>query len=193
MSSDRSRARLAAALTRWTRRRVITVIAAALVVTVGVGWLAYAASYAPLTESGWGGLEPSSPAGVRDALADRWRIDGPAGTEVQLMMGVRSTGPVPVRIDGVDLDHVVVSARWSLYHLTPGGAISGDARPWREFNATLPAHGELRLMVTIRQLDCAVPANHGQGFDYITVRWHALGIGHSTRLNFQKTVDICPV
>ncbi len=177
-------------LTRWLRPRVVASVAIGLLAIAGTVLVGYAANYAPLQNAGWGGTAPGSPAKLV-LTSTSSHIAGPAGTEVHLLMGVHNTGPVAVRVVGVELNDVVRSASWSMFHLTTGGSFSGDERPWQPFSAALPSHGTIRLKVAIRQLDCALPASRGRALSAITVRWHALGIGHTTRLPLMEPIELC--
>jgi hypothetical protein len=177
------------------------ILAAAVLAVVGAGGvsLAYVVSYnPPLTPAGYWGPAPGSVnrvAGPASGPSTHGRVIGPARTEVQIVFGIRSDGRFDVRVDRIDLNQYVVAAQWSEYHLSPGGSISGDDRPWRAFPSKLPAHGQIRILVTIRQPDCTINSNKGSVVQHVTVHWHALGIGHSTPIDIGigEQIDLCPI
>jgi hypothetical protein len=161
---------------------VVAALSLAGVFTVGLAWyLIYAATYAPLGAGNFGGPAMSADAAALSASStEPRRITGGAGTEVRILIGLVNDGPFGVHIDGIVLSDVQVRAQWSPYHLSPGGLGSGDERPARDFGAPLPAHHQIRVIITLRQPDCTHQSLAGQYFNTITVKWHSIGRSHQT-------------
>lgn len=167
-----------------TRRRVqVVVLGVVLLALAGVagGFAAYAARYAPLQAAGWGGPSPASRIHVTNSAI---YVKGPTGTRIHYTFGLTNTGRWGVHLDGVRLGNVIVDAEWSTYHLSPGGAMSGDRRPWHHFGASVAGHQQIRIRVTLRKPDCSIPTYRSIGFGEVAIHWHAFGVGHVTWIEF---------
>jgi hypothetical protein len=69
----------------------------------------------------------------------------------------------------------------------PGGSLDGQATPWRDFPAFVPAHGTIRLLITIhRPSGCRgrmVPRAGGFYSGYHRVHWESLFASHTTTID----------
>lgn len=177
---------------------MVAALSLASVFTVGLAWyLIYAATYAPLSAGHFGGPATSADAAALAASSTGpTRITGGTGTEVRMLIGLSNDGPIGVDIDGIVLNDVEVRAQWSPYHFSPGGPASGDKRPARDFGAPLPAHHQIRVIITLRQPDCIHQPLSGQYFNTITVKWHSIGRSHQTPVQTDPSepglVQYCP-
>ena len=73
------------------------------------------------------------------------------GTTVQMVALLGDTGSHTVKVSSVDADPVLARVQWSTYRTVPEGSVQGVDTPWRSFPATIPAHGYVRLLLTLRR------------------------------------------
>lgn len=139
------------------RRR--TILGAVLLVLLIAG-IATGATLRHLDRQ-YGPLQPGSFGGAY-ALSD-WRFskDGfsfslppaPQATG-RLISSLDNAGAHSVKITAIDHGPLVSDIRWSSYRLLPDSSLEGAATPWRRFPAVVPAHGTIRLLITVHH-----PAN----------------------------------
>lgn len=148
-------------------------------------FIAFGASYSPLSPSGFvGPASRADDAALSTSMTQPWRMVGGPGAEFHVLFGVDNNGSFAVHIDKVIFgpDPAQVAAQWSPFRFQPGGDVSGEALPLRNFGATIPAHGRIRVVITLRQPNCANGAWAGWSFRAITVKWSALLHTHTTTL-----------
>jgi hypothetical protein len=58
-------------------------------------------------------------------------------------------GAHSVKVTSIDPGPVATDIKWSVYRFIAGGSISGVNTPWRSFPAIIPAHGTIRILVTL--------------------------------------------
>jgi len=91
-----------------------------------------------------------------------------------------------VKITSIETNDVASKIEWSVYRTVNGGNVDGVDLPWRPFPAVVPAHGRIRVLVTIHH-----PSNCSQyerydgvrqaGYDAIHwVHWESLLHSHRT-------------
>jgi hypothetical protein len=178
----------------WRRRRII--VAAALVVFAGgiavLSTLRHLEhQYGPVQGGRFGGVYTDhgfvfSKGGYSYHLADA------PGTTARLIASFDDLGAHSVKITSIEPGDMVSDIRWSVYRLVAGGNASGVATPWHAFPAIVPAHGTIRLLITIHHPNnCnAYPEYHGvRDVTYDgqhIVHWESLLHTHAT------LVDVLP-
>ena len=170
---------------RHPARRRSAVLAAVVVVVAGlVAFLALRSvdhRYGPIEAGNFGGLY-SQRNFVADADGSSYRLASAPGVSGQLMASVSNAGAHSVEITSIDTDDVVSGIRWSSYRMVPGGYVSGVSTPWRAFPATVPAHGVIRLLITIHHpANCSSYEPGTANYSGLhTVHWKSLLRSHST-------------
>lgn len=146
----------------------------------GLGFWRYAATYAPLGPGSFFG--PYGPGGrnVRiqfTDLGDELYINGPAGTEGQVITALENSGSHGVTIQRFVRDiNMVTDVQWSPYVLRNGGNVYGESLPLRQLPASIPPHQTIRIVLTLRKPPC-VPGGF-ENTNYVTLHWYALGAHH---------------
>ena len=54
-----------------------------------------------------------------------------------------------MRVTSIETDAIASRFEWSVYRVVSGGSVDGVRTPWRAFPAVVPAHGTIRLLITI--------------------------------------------
>lgn len=99
------------------------------------------------------------------------------------MAQIENHGSHDVVVTSVDPVAPAVRVQWSDYVFRPGGDSTGQARPWQDFPARSPAHGMIRLLVTIRK-----PQQCGPGEPYqskVNVHWNSLLGSNTTTITLE--------
>jgi hypothetical protein len=166
---------------RFLRLRLLLVLAAVIVVAIGLTtWLvlrSFDNDYGPIGSVSWGG--PYSLRGFDTGHGDTLRLSAEPGARGQLFDALRNEGSHSVKVTSVNGDMSIVQLKWSKYHIANGDSIFGVDAPWRDFPATIPAHGMIRLQVTIsRPSLCRSMPKHGPGGLFYSgtyqVHWQSL-------------------
>lgn len=142
--------------------------------------------YGPITSGGFGG--PYSQRNLDSVDEFNLRLATGPNATAQLITSLANQGAHSVKVSSVDSENAVVSVTWSTYRTVPGGDISGVAAPWHTFPATVPAHGQIRLLITIhRPSSCDHPQIAGsQASSYSglhRVHWRSLLSAHTTTVD----------
>lgn len=188
----------------WRRRRWRIVVLATTGVLVlaatgfGIWFWRYAATYSPLSQSGFWGPCGHNARHLIDRttdLGDELYIDGPGGTETQFITGLENSGSHGVTIESLVKNPFAVAIQWTPYVTRPGGDLSGERLPLRQLPAAIGSHQQIRLIVTLRKPACS--PNYGYGnIDSLVLKWHALGVDHEYRMQFgfglPATFVACP-
>jgi hypothetical protein len=178
------------AVERSKRRIIVAGLAATLIVgcLVTVGTLRHLDhQYGPPQSGAFGGVY-SDRGFVFGKDGTSYRLADPPGATAELIGSIDDRGAHSVRITSVDRGGAVGDVRWSVYRLRNGGAISGEPTPWHGFPAVVPAHGTIRLLITIHHPDnCAAdPTNHDASLGTydggLTVHWESLLHSHTSRV-----------
>jgi len=150
--------------------------------------------YGPVQGGSFGGIYSA-----RNLVSspDNWssRLAGGSDTTAQLIASLHNRGSHSVKVTAVETDDVVTDVRWSSYRTEPGGYVSGIETPWQGFPADIPAHGTIRLLITVHR-----PAYCRTGSDttgstysgYHRVHWSSLLGSHTTTVNDGITnIQLC--
>lgn len=176
------------------RRLVIGAVVLVLVATLGVsGWL-FDRRYGPPEAGSFGGMVSLDRfASSDDDGSHRLTADGG-----QLLASLRNTGSHAITISWISSDETVSNIAWSQYSVVPGGDLTGQPRPWRNFPASIPAHGTIRLLVTVRRPpECAslAPGTSMMFGGQYTVHWRSWLFRHSTTVSTlllgNTSIQIC--
>src|SRR4051812_7041675 len=132
------------------RRRLI--VAAVALVLAG-GLTSYGTvrhldrQYGPLLGGRFGG--PYSQRGFAPSKSFPEALAAAPAATGRLLISLENLGAHSVKITSIQTGDIVSEIRWSVYHAVAGGSISGVATPWRAFPAIVPAHGAIRLLITM--------------------------------------------
>jgi hypothetical protein len=138
-------------------RVVLVAVAALVLLTGGVGTPLYLDSrYGPIQSSFFGGVY-SQRGFVFSTDGSSYRLASAPGATAQVIAGLDNHGTHSVKITSIETGDMVSDIRWSVYRLVAGGHITGEPTPWRTFPAIVPAHGTIRLLITLhRPSNCNV-------------------------------------
>ena len=131
---------------RWPRRRSPKFYCVIAVLVAGMAtWIVLS-----LVDRRYGPIEPGffaapySRANAGFTKTGTEYIKGRPGSEVSRYYGLENHGSHDVVVTSVDPIAPPVRVQWSDYVVRPGGDETGERRPWRDFPATIPAHGTIR-------------------------------------------------
>ena len=183
---------------RHPARRRIAVLA---VVVVAAGLVAFFAGrtldhrYGPIQAGDFAG-QYSGRNFVGSTDGYFYHLASTPGVSGQLIASVSNAGAHSVEITSIDTDDVVSAIRWSSYRMVPGGNIEGEDTPWRAFPATVPAHGVVRLLITIHHpANCNSYEPGTANYSGLhTVHWDSLLHSHSTEIDDgleQRIIGVC--
>lgn len=116
-----------------------------------------------------------------------------------MIESVFNRGAHSVTIISIATDDVVSDIRWSVWRTVPGGYVTGIDMPWHKFPAVVPAHGIIRLLVTIHHpRNCAAYPKVGGVSTavyagYHRVRWESLLHSHTTDISYFQPDDVVRV
>ena len=124
-----------------------------------------------------------------------FRLASTPGASAQMVGLLQDSGSHAVKVSSVDADRGVTQVRWSVFHTVAEGNAFGNDTPWRSFPATIPAHGTIRLQLTLgRPADCGAHTQDGhETYDgSVGVHWRSLLTEHTTTLTvLAEPVTIC--
>jgi hypothetical protein len=166
-------------------------VVAAIVVALLAGGIAVVATlrhldheYGPLRAGEMGG--PYTMRGWIDWKDGSIRLARDPGASGQLITVLgKKDGAHSVKITALDHGDVVSDIRWSTYRVVNGGDVEGVDTPWRRFPAIVPAHGRIRLLITLHHPDdCPSDTKGGEpGLPryggYQRVHWESLLHDHT--------------
>jgi hypothetical protein len=175
------------------RRRIIVAAAVALVVLVGgVATLATLRhldhQYGPLQGGPFNGLY-SDHGLVFSKDGSSYHLADAPGATAQMIASIGNLGAHSVKITSIETGDMVGSIRWSAYRVVAGGSVEGVATPWSGFPAVVPAHGTIRLLITIHHPNnCnAYPKYHGVSEGAYSgnhiVHWDSILHRHATQVD----------
>jgi hypothetical protein len=159
--------------------------------------------YGPVQQGFFGGLYSDtnfvfSKDGFSYSLSDT------PGAAAQLISTLSNLGDHSVKVTSIDTDRVVSSIRWSSYRFGTDQNVEGVDTPWRPFPAIVPAHGTIRLLITIQHPgNCgsyppgepSQSSNIGQYYSGLhTVHWDSLLHSHSTVIDDgieERNIRVC--
>jgi hypothetical protein len=176
--------------------KVVLISACVLVlaaIAAGLGFWRYAATYAPLNPGPFFGGYPGevNPRAIvmKDTdLGLEIYLDGPTGTEAEVITALSNDGDRDVTIERIETDRSVIpKVEWSPYRETPNSDGTGVRLPLRSFPATIPARHLIRVVVTLRKPLC--PPGISVNVDRLIVHWHALGVDHVYWFPFGDAMD----
>jgi hypothetical protein len=170
---------------RWRRWIIVSVIGLiiAILIAGGIGFLVYGGTYRPLSWGDTSRVVSPSLETIGDGLdTTNLILVGPKGTPGTVAYALANNGPHPVKILGDSVHFAtspVVKLAWEP-EMMDGAMSGGTMAQERPFPATIPAHSEIALWITVVQPVCS-----GSGYS-ITVEvgldWSALGWHHSSVL-----------
>jgi len=179
------------------RHRLLLAVVAVVIAAAGITtWLVLKhedGKYGPITPGAWGGVyqqrgwESTRPGfGVRLSAAP--------GAEAQLIEALDNRGSHSVKVTSIERDFAVVRIQWSRYRLGPDDLGTGADTPWHAFPAIIPAHGTIRLLITLhRPRGCPTgPASvvgriyYGDAYQ---VHWESLLGSHTTTVQGGYGID----
>lgn len=108
------------------------------------------------------------------------------GASARLIASLDNRGAHSVKITSIETGDMVSDIRWSVYRVVNGSSVEGVATPWRRFPAIVPAHGTIRLLITLHHpSNCsAYPSYHGVSDARYSgihpVHWNSLLHSHTT-------------
>lgn len=173
---------------RRRRRRIALIVAAAILVGAftSFGTLRhFDHEYGPVEGGAFGG--PYSDDGFvfsKDGFS--YRLRPTPGASAQLIESLSNLGAHSVKVTSIERGDMVTSIKWSVYRIVAGGNVEGVPTPWQAFPAIVPAHGSIRLLITIhRPANCsAYPSFDGvNGAAYRgthIAHWDSLLHSHAT-------------
>jgi len=189
-----------------TRRRRRSIFLAVVLLVLLSGGLATGLTLRHLDRQ-YGPLQPGTFYGpYRDKGFDfhekdgvRFRLQAAPDATGQLIAAVHNDGAHSVKITSIETDSATSKIQWSRYRVVSGGYVSGVDTPWRAFPAVVPAHGTIRLLVTIHHPSyCRQYADVREAtYDAAHwVHWESLLHSHRTLLDlwnagFDEGVGIC--
>ncbi|MBO1753893.1 hypothetical protein [Allobranchiibius sp. CTAmp26] len=107
-----------------------------------------------------------------------YRLATTAGSTAKMVAALENSGSHAVRISSVGAGPGTSEVQWSTYRTVPEGSTFGVDAPWRSFPATIPPHGTIRLLLTVRRpADCRqFIAHYGNPTDdgSLAVHWRSL-------------------
>ena len=194
---------------RGTRRRRRSIVLAVVLLVLLGGGLATGLTLRHLDRQ-YGPLEPGSFWGAysdegfdfHEKGGFRFRLQDAPDATGQLIAAIRNDGAHSVRITSIEPDLVTSKIQWSSYRVVNQGSVFGEDMPWHTFPAVVPAHGTIRVLVTIRHPDncSAYPEiggvrQVGYGATH-WVRWESLLHSHRTLVelwnnDFADDVGVC--
>lgn len=113
-----------------------------------------------------------------------YRLASAPGTTATFIASLDNSGSHSVEIASIEPPSEVSDVRWSVYRFVPGGYVSGVNTRWRSFPATVPAHGTIRLVLTVHRPACTANSQGSGGaaaYDgSVRVTWKSLLGTHAT-------------
>lgn len=120
-----------------------------------------------------------------------YRLATQAGSTAHMVAALENSGSHAVRISSAVGGPGTTGVQWSTYRTVPDGSVFGVDAPWRSFPATIPPHGTIRLLLTVRRpADCRTfIAHYGVGTDdgWVDVHWRSLL--HTNTSSLQVLLD----
>ena len=113
----------------------------------------------------------------------------------QVIGALTNLGSHSVKVTSIETGPIAARIEWSVYRLVNAGSVYGLRRPWHTFPATIPAHGTIRLLITIHHpSNCdQYPKFHGvSDARYLPthwVHWESLLHDHSTLVDIFNDDD----
>jgi hypothetical protein len=139
----------------WQRRgRIFVAVAAAVVVLAGglttLGVLRHLDhQYGPIQGgSGYGTYSDRGFVSDRNGLS--YHLSETPGATARLIAFLDNRGAHSVKITSIENGDMVRQIRWSVYRVVNGGSAFGVATAWHAFPAIVPAHGSIRLLITLQ-------------------------------------------
>lgn len=172
------------------RHRLLLAIAAVVIAAAGLTtWLVVKhedGKYGPITPGAWGGVYAQR-GWVPTRHGSGVRLSSAPGAEAQLIESLANRGSHSVKVTSIDRDFAVVRIQWSRYRLGPDDLGTGADTPWHAFPAIIPAHGTIRLLITLhRPRGCPTgpPSVVGRIYygDAYPVHWDSLLGSHTTTI-----------
>jgi hypothetical protein len=170
----------------WAPGTIVTLVVAAL-----LGWWAYAGHYQPLTTGSTWGIHDGM-RDLTDGVSDtHTALVGPPGTTGRLLESLANDGRTAVRVEGVDLEGLRGPTRAEWVPLPDSKRCMGCIDERRPFPVTIPAHGEIGIVLTFVKPRCADPGSYQEVSGY-QVRFRAYGVHHTTWMTLPLTGLLCP-
>lgn len=164
-------------------------------VGTGLGLNYFDGRYGPVEDGSFGG--PLTNRGlVFTTNGFSYRLASTPGATAQIVGSLRNSGSQSVAISSVDIPLGVTEVRWAVYAPVPGGSVEGADTPWQVFPATVPASGQIKLLVTVRRpADCTAYRYRVGRSDYdghLVVKWNSLLHTHTSDTDaLQGPITIC--
>ncbi len=182
----------AASEKRSRARRII--VAIATTITFATGPTAYLLprhldhQYGPV-ESGSTGGQYSARNLVYDKSGFSARMSTTPDASALMFETVDNEGSHSVTITSIPTNTIVSRVRWSVYSTSKSHSNLGDTAPWNAFPATVPAHGTIRLLVTINRPAECQGQPYGSGAQVLfngqlDVHWKSLLGHHATSISY---------
>ena len=181
-------------------RRKLWWIAAASAVVLGVTVSLLVAfkldhRYGPIQQGNFGG-QYSSRNFVASSNGFSYSLAPTPGVTGELIASLDNLGSHSVKVNSIETDSVVTRIQWSTYRVASN--VEGANTPWQSFPATVPAHGRIRLLITIHHPGYCQnePANSSARYysGIHTVHWESLLHHHTTQIDDgigDRSVGIC--
>ncbi len=177
---DRGRLRLVAACS----------IVALAVVAAAVALVVSDRRYGPVTGGNFGGIV--SAGAFSAGSSGDYRLTATRG---QVMEALYNNGSHAITITSMSSQREVSQIRWSPFTIVGGGTLGPQGAQWQDFPAVIPAHGVIRLLVTVHKPANCPPQSEHVAVPYRPVhevRWKSLLWSHSTSLrDVMVTIDLC--
>ena len=184
------------------RRRAVLVVAAVIVLLVGAALTTFFATrhldrqYGPI-----GSGNAAGPISLKNIVFAKdgfsMSLSTAPGASAEFVEFVRNDGAHSVEITSIPTNAVVSAVRWSTYRMTSRSNL-GAAEPLHHFPAIVPAHGQLRLVITIhRPPSCQhTPARTAGGSSWtgaLSVHWKSLLHTHISIIRFlgDYRIELC--
>jgi hypothetical protein len=175
---------------QFLRLRMLLVLAAVIVIAAGLTtWLMLRSldnDYGPIYPGPFGALN-SQRNWVFSHHEPALRLSAEPGATAQLIESVENQGSHSVKVTSIDGDDSVVRIQWSTYRVPPGSPGAGVDTRWHSFPAIVPAHGQVRMLITIHRppLCPAIGRSNGAHLylsDTYQVHWESLLGSHTTSI-----------
>lgn len=187
----------------WRRWRTLAV-AVTLVFLAGglatVGTLRHLdGQYGPIQGGSFGGMY-SDRGFVVSTDGFSYHLSAAPSASALMIASLDNPGAHSVKVTSIDTGDMVSNIRWSAYRFVAGGSNTGVETPWRAFPASVPAHGTIRLLITIHHPSNCSAYPKFQGVSdasyggHHVVHWESLLHRHATLvdvLSLDQGIGVC--
>jgi hypothetical protein len=173
-------AEAAPARRRWGT--IVGAILASLAVVAGLTWAVFTSVYSPIELNGSWGVRGAMKSAGDGMDVTKWVLTGPANGTGEVLIGIRNSGPFPVRLlgDGFDRDiPPLAELSWAPAISPRDSTALGHPDEVRPFPVTLQPGDEVTVVIKAFKRGCLYEpgggASAGTILGMIPLRWSMLG------------------